>query len=133
MDYDCSGVGRSILIPDGWHTVSVVDISIETSKQGNNMWVITTEHPESGSVDKTYAVTKKPKCWVFDDFLRACGYKKNAQGEFKDVEVANCLGMSVQAQNKAEPNEFTNRDGEVIKEMRNKFGAFKAATEKATL
>lgn len=133
MDYDCSGVGQSMLIADGWNTVSVVDISVETSKQGNNMWVITTEHPESGSVDKTYAVTKKPNCWVFDSFLKACGYKRNAQGIFTGVEVGNCLGMSVQAQNKAESNEFVTRDGETIKEMRNKFILFRAATEKAMI
>ena len=133
MDYDLRGTGQSILLPEGWHTLYVVDITIETSSKGNEMWVITTEEFESGSVDKTYAVTNKKTGWVFSSFLKACGYKRNAQGIYKDIEPENCIGRSVEGQNKVEENEFTRRDGEIIKEMRNKFVTFRAAKEKATL
>jgi len=133
MDYDLRGTGISVLLPDGWHTVFVVDISIETSSNGNEMWVITTEEPKSGSVDKTYAVTNKKTGWVFSSFLKACGHTRNAQGIYENIEPEPLVGMSVSAQNKPEPNEYTRRDGEVVKEMRNKFVLFRAATEKATL
>lgn len=133
MDYDLRGTGTSILMPEGWNTVLVVDISIETSSKGNEMWVVSTEEPLTGSVDKTYAVTKKSTGWVFSSFLKACGYARNAQGIYENIEPEHCIGMSVEAQNKPEPNEFTRRDGEVVKEMRNKFVLFRAAKEKATL
>lgn len=133
MDYDLRGTGTNVLMPEGWNTVLVVDVTIETSKQGNEMWVIVTEHPETGSVDKTYAVTNKKTGWVFSSFLKACGYKRNAQGIYENVEPINCIEISVDAQNKPEPNEFINRDGETVKEMRNKFVLFRKASEKATL
>jgi len=133
MDYDLSGEGTSVLISDSWHLVRVVDVEITTSKNGNEMYVITTEEPTSGSVDKTYAITTKGKAWVFRSFVAACGFVKDENGIYKDVTPEACIGMSVDAQNKPESNEFTRRDGEVVKEMRNKFVLFRPATEKATL
>jgi len=133
MDYDLSGEGRSVLIPDGWNVVRVVDVTVGQSKSGNEMWTVVTEEPNSGSVDKTYAITTKGKAWVFRSFVAACGFKKDEQGVYKNVTPEACIGISVDAQNKPEPNEFTRRDGEVVKEMRNKFVLFRKATAPATL
>jgi len=133
MDYDLSGEGRSVLLPDGWNVVRVVDVSVGESKSGNEMYIIVTEEPTSGSVDKTYAITTKGKAWFFRSFVAACGFVEDENGIYKDVTPEACIGMSVEAQNKAEPNEFTRRDGEVVKEMRNKFVLFRPAMEKATL
>jgi len=134
MDYDFTGVGTSILIDDGWYPVLITDITIKTSSKGNEMWVITTEEPLSGSVDKTYAPTKKPKNWVLLSLLKACGFKKDPETKlYKDVTPDVCIGMTVEAQNKTEENNFIRRNGEEVKEMRNKFVLFRPATEKATL
>jgi hypothetical protein len=133
MDYDMRGEGQSVLLPDGWQKVLVVDCKIETSKNGNEMYVITTDHPETGSTDITYAVTKKGKRWLLKSFLGACGFQKDEKGIYKDVTPEACIGITVEAQNKAEDNEFTTRDGETIVEKRNKFVLFRASKEKATL
>jgi len=133
MDYDLSGEGVSVQLPDGWHLVRVVNVAVETSKNGNEMYVITTEEPQTGSVDKTYAITTKGKAWVFRSFLSACGFKKDELGIYKDITPEACIGISVEAQNKTEPNEFTRRDGTVVNEMRNKFILFRKAEKKATL
>jgi hypothetical protein len=132
-DYDMRGEGHSVLLPEGWHKVLVTDVILQMSKSNNEMWVITTEEPESGSVDTVYAITTPKKRWILKSFLDAAGFKKDSDGVYKNVEMADCVGITVEANNKPEANEFVNRAGETIKEMRNKFISFRATTEKATL
>lgn len=127
------GEGNSVLIEEGWQKVLVTNCEVTTSKSGNEMWVITTEHPQSGSVDTVYAVTEKGKRWKFKSFLDACGYIKNENGMYCNVEPEDCIGKTVEVLNRPEINEFIKRDGEKVSETRNSFTQFRKAQGKATL
>lgn len=133
MDFDMSGEGNSVLLPGGWHTVRVSDIEATISKQGNEMYKITTEHPETGSVDIMYAITTKGKRWFLKSFLDAVGIKKDEEGIYKDVQMLSYVGQTVEIFNQPELNAFINRQGENVNETRNKFTKFRAAGEKATI
>ena len=133
MDFDMKGEGNSVLLPEGWHSVLVTDIEASTSKQGNEMYVITTEHPETGSVDTMYAITTKGKRWFLKSFLDAVGVQKDDEGIYKNVQMLSYVGQTVEVFNQPELNSFINRQGENVNETRNKFTKFRAAGEKATI
>lgn len=105
---------------------------MQTSKSGNEMFAITLEHPSSGSVDTVYAITTKGKRWILKQFLAACGIVEAEDGNYKWCEE-DVLGCSVEAYNVPEDNEFTRRDGTVVKEKRNKINGFRKATVKASV
>ena len=131
-EHDMRGEGGSVLIAPGWNVHLVTDIVPETAKSGNEMFVITLEHPDSGSVDKVYAITQKGKRWLLKQFLAACGIEEDKDGTYKWCEE-DVIGCSIEAYNKPEPNEFTRRDGTVVKETRNKINGFRKTREKATV
>jgi len=131
-EHDMRGEGGSILIAPGWNTHLVTNVEQQTSKAGNEMFVITLDHPDSGSVDVVHAITTKGKRWLLKQFLGACGIEEDDKGVYKWVED-DVVGCSVEAYNKPEPNEFTRRDGTVVKEMRNRINGFRKAGAKATV
>ena len=133
MDMDFKGEGTSVLIPQGWHAVQVVNVEYGLSKKNSNeMWTITIEEPNSGSVDVVYAVLTKGKRWVAKSFIEACNFVKDADGIYH-VEPEECIGITVEALNIPEQNDFVRKDGTKVVEMRNKFIKFRAAEMKATV
>jgi len=131
-EYDMKGEGERILLPDGWHLFQVADMQLGKSKAGNDMFIVTLDHPETGAAEDVYMITAKGKRWKLKGFLKACGVQEDEQGKFK-FEPQDLVGLTVEGCNKQEPNEYTNREGEVIKEMRNNLTKFRATLEKATL
>jgi len=131
-EHDMRGEGESILIEEGWNTHLITNIIPAKSKAGNDMFIITLEHPDSGSVDEVYAITTKGKRWILKQLLAACGIQEGKDGIYHWCEE-DVIGCSVEANNKPEPNEFTRRDGTVVKEMRNKINGFRASKGKATV
>ena len=132
MDMDFAGEGQSVLLPSGWIAVQVRNVEYTMSKSNNEMWVITTEEPESGSVNVVYAVLTKGKRWLVKSFIEACNFVKDADGIYH-VEPEECVGLTVEALNVPEENKFVRRDGTEVVEMRNRFTKFRAAEMKATV
>jgi hypothetical protein len=131
-EFDMKGEGERVLLDNGWHLFYVSSMVPETSKQGNEMFVVTLEQPETGAVEPVYMITTRKKRWLLKSFLSACGVVPDGNGIFK-FDPVQCVGMSVMGRNSQEPNEYTNRDGEPVKEMRNKIVEFKETEEKATI
>lgn len=129
-EYDMTGEGERILLPEGKNLFSVAKMEAQKSKKGNDMFVVTLDHPETGASEDVYMITEKGKRWKLKGFLAACGVDTKGTCKF---DPADLVGLTVVGINKHEPNEYTNRDGEVIKEMRNNITKFEKSTEKATL
>lgn len=133
FETELKGEGGSILLPEGWNVHVVSGIEQATSKtSGNPMFILTIEEPNSGSVDTVYMTDVKGKRWLLKQFLTACGVKENADGKVEWCEE-DVIGCSVEAKNVPEPNEYVNKAGETIKEMRNKINGFRKAEVKATV
>ena len=132
-EQDMRGEGGSILMEPGWITYRVMDIVPQVSKtSGNNMFVVTLEEPNVGSVDVVYMVDVKGKRWLLKQFLAACNVKEDANGKMNWCEE-DVIGCSIEAKNVPEPNTYINKAGETITEKRNKINGFRAAQEKATV
>ena len=129
---DMRGEGERVLLEEGWHTFRVTDIKAQTSKSGNEMFKITLEQPDTGAMEDVYAVRTKGKRWLLKQFLTACGIEEDKNGAYNWCEE-DVLGASVEGKNVPEPNEYINKAGETIKEMRNKINGFKKAMVKATV
>jgi hypothetical protein len=69
---------------------------------------------------------------MLKQFLAACGVEEGADGKVNWAEE-DVIGKSVEAKNVPEENTFVNKQGETIKEMRNKINGFRKATAKATV
>lgn len=132
FESEMKGEGGSILMNPGWILYTVTDVLRGTSKAGNPQFIITIEEPNTGSVDTVYAIDVKGKRWILKQFLAACKL-----GEDKDGKITWCeedvIGMTVEAKNVPEKNEYTNRDGEKISEMKNKIQGFRVTDKKATV
>ena len=130
---DLRGEGGSLLIPEGWNIHMITDIVGQVSKSsGNPMYVMTIEEPNSGSVDVVYMVDVKGKRFMLKQLLAACGVQENKDGvvEWSEEDV---VGKSIECRNVPEDNEFTRKDGTVVKEKRNKIQGIRRVTGKATV
>jgi hypothetical protein len=74
----------------------------------------------------------KGKRWMLKQFLTACDVKEDVNGRVNWAEE-DVIGRSIDAKNVPEENSYVNKQGETIKEMRNKINGFKKATAKATV
>ena len=127
-EYDMDGEGRSILMEEGWHYFTINNMVEETSKQGNEMFVVSLYCPINESVDTVYMVTAKGKRWLLKSLLKACGIPRDEKGVYK-FESNDLIGLAVEGRNQPEPNEYINREGETIKEMRNRIVDFRETKE----
>jgi hypothetical protein len=132
FEYDMRGEGERVLLDEGWHLFLVANMEARQSKSGNEMFVATLDHPDSGASEDVYLITAKGKRWKLKGFLKACGIQEDAQGVYK-FEPSDIIGKSVEAYNKPEPNEYVNREGETIKEMCNNLTKFQKTDKKVTL
>jgi len=132
FESDMKGEGGSILMDAGWIEYMVTDVSYGTAKSGNPMFTLTIENPDTGSVETVYMIDVKGKRWMLKQFLAACNIKENKDGKIEWCEE-DVIGLSIEGKNTPEKNEFVNKSGEKVSEMRNKINGFRAMKGKATV
>lgn len=130
--YEMNGEGGRVLLSDGWHNFMVVAMELTTSKSGNEMFKVTIEQPETGAVEDVYCITAKGKRWALKQLLSAVGIEGDVNGVYH-FDIPDVVGKSVEAKNVQEDNVYINRDGDEVKEKRNKIQGFRKATTKATV
>ena len=96
------------LLEKGVRVFKIQSCVEETSKQGNQMFVMGFLDKETQYVDKIYAVAEKGKRWFLKSVLEACG------ADSSNWEIADILDKEVEGLVTHEPNKYINRAGEDV-------------------
>jgi len=95
---------------EGWHDWEVVKLEETTSKQGNEMFVITlAENKTFESID-IFAITAEGKRWFLKQFLTACGITTDKEGVM-EWDITDVIGKRISGKIENEPNTWIDREG----------------------
>ena len=102
-----------VCLPEGWRKFKLTYAEEQTSKQGNDMIVITAEDVETGYCDTWYALAVPKKRWFLKMILAACGCAASEDGVY-DWDIPDIIGKSVEGLCVHEDNKWINRDGDEV-------------------
>lgn len=109
--HDMSGEkGRATLLPEGWHSFKVKNVVEATSKQGNEMFIITLKHLENGDEQDVYAVATPGKRWFLKQFLTALCIPAGADGVYK-WSISDVIGLNISGRVEHETSDWIDRSG----------------------
>lgn len=113
------------LLPEGWRTFKVIDVTEETSKAGNPMlkWIIKDE--ETGQDETIFAVSVQGKRWFLKGLLLACGVTV-LDGEMYDFELSELKNKIISGEVKHIPEKWVNREGVEVTTPKAKIVNFKS-------
>ena len=92
---DMSGEkGRAPLLPEGWHDFKIKGVVEATSSKGNEMFIITVTHVETGSDQDVYAISTPGKRWFLKMLLAACCIPASEDGVY-EWDTSDIIGLIV--------------------------------------
>lgn len=109
---------KKILLPEGMHHFKILSVKQATSKSGNEMFIFTIKHMETGYEEDIYAVATEGKRYFLKQILHACGIDEVC-GVY-DWDETNVVNKDIFGIVGHEPNEYINRSGETVKTMQHK-------------
>lgn len=130
--FEMMGEGARILLPEGWNTFFIVDMELITSKAGNECFKVTLEEPKTGATEEVYCITQKGKRWLLKSLLTGVGIMGDEKGIYT-FDTQDVIHQDIDAKIVHEDNVYINRDGDEVKEKRNKIQSFRKAQIKATV
>ena len=95
---DMTGEDKVIFeMEDGWHDFEIVKVEEQTSKQGNQMFLVkVVSAKDYGIGTDVYLIAEKGKCWFLKQLLKACDCPAGEDGVYdwseEDVEGHNVQG-----------------------------------------
>jgi len=102
-----------MLLAEGWRKFKLVHVEEQTSKKGNQMFVIDAEDKETGYVDTWFAISEPKKRWFLKLILSSCGCAASEDGVY-DWDIPDIIGKSVEGLCVHEDNKWINRDGDEV-------------------
>ena len=115
---------RKQLLPQGWRVFKFVSGEDKPSKKGNPMFVMQIEDKETGYTEAVYLVRTEGKRWLLKAVLEAVGIQRSEDGKY-NYELKDLLDKEILGEVVHEPNEFINRNGDLIKTTQHKIVDFK--------
>jgi hypothetical protein len=119
-----------VLLPEGWRELEIIDCREDVSKGGNEMFVFTVRDVETNQIpDDLYSIATQGKRWFLKNILTACGIEAGKDGVYK-WDTSDVIGVNIMGKVEHIPNEYINREGDTVKNMKGKISQVKAIETK---
>lgn len=110
---------RKVCLPKGWRRFKIETVEEAKSKQGNDMFIFTLTDLETLSEHDVYAIATQGKRWFLKNILAACNVEAAQDGVY-DWDKEDVIGQLIQGFVEHEPNEWTDRKGQLHTDMQSK-------------
>lgn len=113
----------------GWHDLEIVTVKEGTSKAGNPKYTINFASADNPGNGLQQDLTNIPgKRWLLHQLVEACGIEPEENEEGRKIynwETTDLEGKTISARIEHEPNDWTDRSGNVHNDKRAKIAEFK--------
>lgn len=116
------------LLPEGWRTFQFKAGKEETSKAGNSMFKMNIEDMETEYTEDIYVVRTPGKRWTLKCILSSFGIERQPDGNYT-YDIPDLLNKDILGLVAHEPNEYINRQGDIVKTEQHKIIDFKAVEQ----
>lgn len=112
------------LLPEGWRAFKVISGDANPSKKGNPMFTVQLKDEQTGIVAPVYLMRTPGKRWNLKLVLEAIGVEKQDDDNYD--YLPEIIGQRLMGEVVHEPNEYMNRQGEMVSTMQHRINSFKA-------
>lgn len=114
------------LLPVGWRGFEIVTGDDKPSKKGNPMFTLQLKDEKEGIVVPIYLIRTPGKRWNLKQVLEAVEVEKQDDDNYN--YLPELIGKKIMGEVIHEPNEWINRNGEMVTTQQHRIASFRAYT-----